>query len=105
VKFRGIPLPCGGRSTNQLAFLTSPLLPLKLQRTPLTSLRPIHTIYNLADQLKSVNYAIASVGTLVPDSQSPATQMRETKKAELFRVRPFLLGETTQPVLPPFPSN
>jgi YD repeat-containing protein len=31
----------GGRSTSQLAFLTSPLLPLKLQRTPLTSLRPI----------------------------------------------------------------
>jgi RHS repeat-associated protein len=60
---------------------------------------------NLADQLKSVHYAIASVGTLMPDSQSPAKQMRETKKAELFRVRPFLLGETTQPVLPPFPSN
>jgi YD repeat-containing protein len=43
-----------------LAFLTSPLLPLKLQRTPLTSLRPIHTIYDQRGQLAKMNDSLGA---------------------------------------------
>jgi RHS repeat-associated protein len=61
-----------------LAFLTSPLLPLKLQRTPLTSLRPIHTIYDDNNRLSIITYPDNSTVRFKYDENGNVTEMADS---------------------------